>query len=71
MLIQYADNIIGYHRCGFVWNLSTVDCMFCIQNIHEKKWEYSLAVYQTFIDLRKIYGSVKNEVCVWCLYETS
>jgi len=28
--------------------------MFCIHHILKKKWEYSLAVYQLFIDFMKL-----------------
>ena len=70
-LISCADVIIGYLHCGFGWNLSAADCTFCIYHILEKQWEYSLAVYQLFIDFQKTHDSCESGVSVWCPYETS
>jgi hypothetical protein len=36
-LIPYAEEIIGYHQCGFRRNRSTTDHIFCILQILEKK----------------------------------
>ena len=38
-LIPYAKEIIGDHKCGFRRNRSTIDHIFCIRQILEKKWE--------------------------------
>jgi len=38
-LIPYAKEIIGDHQCGFRRNRSTIDHIFCIRQILEKKWE--------------------------------
>jgi len=43
----YAEEITGYHQCGFQRNRSTTDRIF------EKKWEYNEAVQQLFIDLKR------------------
>ena len=53
-LIPYAKEIIGDHQCGFRRNRSTIDHIFCICQILEKKWEYSAEVHQLFIDSRKL-----------------
>jgi hypothetical protein len=37
-LIPYADKIIGDHQCGFWNNRSTIDQIFYICLILEKKW---------------------------------
>ena len=37
MLIPYAKEIIGDHQCGFRRNRSTIDHIFCIRQILEKK----------------------------------
>jgi hypothetical protein len=37
-LIPYAEEIIVNHQCGFGRNRSTTDYIFCILQIHEKKW---------------------------------
>ena len=61
-LIPYAKEIIGDHQCGFRRNRSTIDHIFCIRQILEKKWEYSEPVHQLFIDIKKAYDSVRREV---------
>jgi len=61
-LIPYAEEIIGHHQCGFRRNNSTTDHILCIPQILEKKWEYNEAVDQLFIDLKKVYDSVRREV---------
>jgi hypothetical protein len=43
--------------------------MFCICQILEKKWEYSEAVHQLFIDFKKAYDSVRREVLCNILIE--
>jgi len=37
-LIPYTKEIIGDHQCGFRRNRSTIDYIFCIRQIPEKKW---------------------------------
>jgi len=60
--IPYSEEIIGDHQCGFRRNRSTTDHIFCIRQILEKKWEYSEAAHQLFIDFKKAYDSVRREV---------
>jgi len=36
-LMPYAKEIIGDHQCGFRSNRSTIDHIFCIRQILEKK----------------------------------
>jgi len=38
-LTAYAEEIIGYHQCGFHSDRSTTDHVFCIRQILETKWE--------------------------------
>jgi len=38
-LSPYTEEIIGDHQYGFRSNKSTIDHMFCIRQILEKKWE--------------------------------
>ena len=64
-LIPYAKQFIGDHQCGFRRNRSTIDHIFCIRQILEKKWEYNEEVHLLFIDFKKAYDSVRREV----LYE--
>ena len=65
-LTPYVDEIIGDHQCGFRRNRSTIDQIFCIQQILEKKWEYDGTVHQLFIDFKKAYDSIKREV-LYCI----
>jgi hypothetical protein len=60
-LTPYVNEIIGDHQCGFRRNRS-MDQIFCIRQILEKKWEYNGTVHQLFIDFKKAYDSVKREV---------
>jgi len=62
MLTPYAEEIFGVHQCGFRRSRSTIDHIFCICQILEKKWEYNEAVHQLFIDFKKAYDSVWKEV---------
>ena len=61
-LTPYVDYIIGDHKCGFRRNRSTIDQIFCIRQILEKKWEYDGTIHQLFIDFKKAYDSVKRDV---------
>ena len=56
-----ASEIIGERQCGFKRNRSTVDHIFSIRQILEKKWEYNKDVCQLFKDFEKAYDSVKRE----------
>jgi len=68
-LIPYAKEIIGDHQCDFRRNRSTLDQIFCIRQILEKKWENKEPVHQHFIDFRKAYDSVRKEVLYKILIE--
>jgi len=70
-LIPYAKEIIGNHQCGFRRNRSTIDHIFCICQILEKKWEYNEEVHQFFVDFKKAYDSVRREVLFKILIEFS
>jgi len=61
-LIPYAKEIIGDHQCGLRRNRSTIEHIFCIHQILEKKLEYNEEVHQLFIDFKKAYDSVRREV---------
>jgi sorting nexin-29 len=68
-LTPYVEEIIGEHQYGFRRNRSTTDHIFCICQILQKKWEYSEAVYQLFIDFKNAYDSVRREVLYNILIE--
>jgi hypothetical protein len=61
-LTPHVNKVIGHHQCGFRRNRSTMDQIFYIRQILEKKWEYNGMMHQLFIDLKKAYDSVKGEV---------
>jgi len=68
-LIPYVKEIIGNHQCGFRRNRSTIDHIFCIRQILEKKLEYNEEVHQLYIDFKKAYDSVRMEVLYKILFE--
>ena len=68
-LIPYAEEIIWDHQCGFWRNKSTIDHIFCIRQILEKKWKHNEAVHQLFIDFKKAYDSVRREALYNILIE--
>jgi len=68
-LTPYAKEVIEDHQCGFRRNRSTIDHIFCIRQILQKKWEYNEEVLQLFIDLKKAYDSVRREVLYKILIE--
>jgi hypothetical protein len=68
-LTPYVNEIIGDHQCGFRRNRSTMDQIFYIRQILQKKWEYNGTVHQLFIDFKKAYDSVKREVLYNILLE--
>jgi len=61
-LTPYAEEVIGVLQCGFRRNRSTADHINYIHEILEKKWEYSEAMHQLFIDFKKVYGSVRRDL---------
>ena len=61
-VVPYVKEIIGDHQCGFRRNRSTIDHIFFIRQMLEKKWEYVEEVLQLLIDFKKAYDSVRREV---------
>jgi len=57
----YVDKIIGDHQCPFRRSRSTLDQIFTLRRILEKKWEYNGTVYQLFIDFKKAYDSIRRK----------
>ena len=68
-LIPYAKEIIGDYQCGLRRNRSTIDHIFCIHQILEKKWEYNKEVHRLFIYFKKAYDSVRREILYKILIE--
>ena len=56
------------HQCGFRRNRSTIDNIFCIRQILEKKCDYNVD-HQLFIDFKKAYDSVRREILYKILIE--
>ena len=61
-MTPYANEIIGEYQRGFRKNRSTVDHIFSIRQILEKKWQYNKDVCQLFIDFVKAYDFVKKTI---------
>jgi sorting nexin-29 len=68
-LTPYAWEILGDHQFGFRRNRPTTDHIFCSRQILEKKWEFSEAVHQLFVDFNEAYDSVRREVLCSILTE--
>jgi hypothetical protein len=68
-LIPYADEITGYHQCGFQCNRSTTDQIFYIRQILEKKWGYNGTIHQLLTNFKKAYDSVMREALYNILIE--
>ena len=64
-LTSYAQEIMGDHQCKLPCNISMTDRIFCIHPVLERKWEYSEAVYQLFIDFKRAYGSFRGGGCIY------
>ena len=57
-----VEEITGDHQCEFQHNRSSTDHIYCIHQILERKWEYTEAVQQLFIDFKKDYDSVRRDI---------
>ncbi|KDR09620.1 hypothetical protein L798_00413 [Zootermopsis nevadensis] len=55
------NETIGANQCGFCHNRSTIDQIFCIRQLLEKKWDYNGSVHQLFLDFRE-HDSVRRQV---------
>ena len=52
---------------GFMPGKSTVDAIFIVRQLMEKRIEGSLSVFCGFVNLEKAYDRVPREVVYWCL----
>ena len=53
---------MGDHQCGCRSNRSNINHSFSILQIIEMKWENNETEYQLYIELKKVYDSVRREV---------
>ena len=63
-LTPYAAEIIGDHQGRYQHNRSTIDHIFCIHQLLEKKWEYKETVHKLFIDLKKFIIQLGGRSCI-------
>jgi hypothetical protein len=76
-LSPYKEEFTGDHQCWFRRNRSTTDQICYIRHILEKKWEGNETVHQLFVDFKKAYDSVYEEIIlqhsdrVWGTHDTS
>jgi len=68
-LVCYEPAVVMDNQCGFRRNRSNIDHIFCIRQMLEKKWEYSEAMHQLFVDFKKAYDSFRREVLYKILIE--
>ncbi|XP_048487060.1 uncharacterized protein LOC105395445 [Plutella xylostella] len=61
-LEPYAEETLGDYQCGFRRNRSTVDQIFLLKQLMEKKWEYAQDIHALFVDFTKAYDSVDREI---------
>lgn len=62
-LTPHVHKVVADHQCGCWCNRLPTDYIFCsICQILDKKWEYSGAMHQIFIDLKKVCDSFRREV---------
>ncbi|CAG9130045.1 unnamed protein product [Plutella xylostella] len=60
-LEPYTEKILGDYQCGFRRNRSTVDQIFLLKQLMEKKWEYAQSIHSLFVDFTKAYDSIDRE----------
>ena len=61
ILLSRMTPLANEYQCGFRRNRSTVDHIFSIRKILEKKCEFNDEVYQLFMDFEKAYDSIKRK----------
>ena len=60
-LKNIMENIIGEEQTGFRKGRSTIDAVFTLQQLIEKRREYNLSTYIAFVDFDKAFDRVSRE----------
>ena len=58
---------IGKQQYGFMRGRGTVDAIFIVRQLQEKRLEGNQKLFCAFIDLEKAYDRIPREVVFWCL----
>ena len=56
-----VEESLREEQAGFRGGRSTIDQIFALRQVIEKRWEYALPIYCSFMDLEKAYDSVWRE----------
>lgn len=57
-----AESISEDYQCGFRKNRITIDQIFLLKQLMQKKWEYAQSVHSLFVDFTKAYDSVDRRI---------
>jgi len=57
----FAENIIGNYQCDFWKNRSTTNQIFMLRQILEKRKEFGIETYHSFIDFKSTYDTLKRD----------
>ena len=68
-LIENIDNKLEDNQMGFRSNRSTIDNIFIIRQIFEKKHEYNIDLYNIYVDYTHAFDSVYRNKLIECLKE--
>ena len=60
-LLPLSEEVLGEYQCGFRPNRSTIDPIFVLRQIMEKKREFNGEVHNLFVDFRKAYDCIHRE----------
>ncbi|XP_068204037.1 uncharacterized protein [Palaemon carinicauda] len=62
---------IGKQQYGFVRRSWTVDAIFIVKQLQEKRLERNQNPYYAFVYLEKAYDRIPREIMFWCLRKKS